>query len=190
MRSFFYASGGILMLLGIVVFAPAAYNWAMLLFSGGAFDDRGFSSEVAPTFIQAGIGAALLGIGRFLWMTALQLRSRAPSGSTYVFHGPVGVAGHRVNARGARIYQQQSVDLQRLAGELASLRAALARSARSLEERDALLAVTMAEQSAHDGDGPSTETHLRAAGRTALDVARDIGVPLAVAALKRSLGLP
>jgi hypothetical protein len=183
MRRAGFVAGAALFLVGLIVAGPAFLDWIYLLTS----DKRGFSDAVAPTFVRFGVGALLATIGQFLWRSAASYR---PAINHYVFHGPVGVAGGTVDARKATINQALTVDLGQLAEELAELRTALARRAATPAEEAALGHVTMAEQSARDGDGSRAEGQLRAAGRVALDLARTIGVPVATAALKRSLGLP
>jgi len=74
--------------------------------------------------------------------------------------------------------------------DLEELREAMAEVADTVDKQNAVGQIAMAEQSARSGEGPRAESHLRAAGTWALDIAKKIGVPLAVAALKRTLGLP
>jgi hypothetical protein len=81
------------------------------------------------------------------------------------------------------------LDLRTLATELAQLHTAMRESATSAEHDAAIGEVAVAEVAATEGNGPTTLEHLKKAGRWALDVATEIGVSVAGAALKTSLGL-
>lgn len=179
------------MVAGALVTFPAFLDWVNLIVTGEAFKPSGgFSDEVAPTFIRFIVGSAMIGVGQFLWKTAAKHRPSTLHTVSYTFHGPVGVAGHNVDARGSRVDQAQTIDLSALANDLEKLREAMTEAANTVDKQNAVGQIVMAEQSARNGEGPRAENHLRAAGTWALDVAKKIGVPLAVAALKRTLGLP
>ena len=64
--------------------------------------------------------------------------------------------------------------------------------AKAAEASDKLAtgAVAAAEESAKKKDGPKVVEYLKTAGKWALDVAKEIGVPVAEAAIKGALGLP
>lgn len=82
-----------------------------------------------------------------------------------------------------------TIDLPRLADELATLRAAL-RQAATLPEHDISLgAVAAAERASREGDANGALAHLKTAGKWCLDIASKIGVSVASDALKTSLGL-
>jgi hypothetical protein len=179
------------MVAGAVVAFPAFLDWMNLIVTGGVVGpDRGLSDEVAPTFMRFIVGTAMLGVGQFLWKTAAKHRPATQHTVTYAFQGPVGIVGHNVDARGARVDQTQTIELGALAKDLEELREAMAEVADTVDKQNAVGQIAMAEQSARNGEGPRAESHLRTAGNWALDVAKKIGVPLAVAALKRTLGLP
>jgi hypothetical protein len=95
------------------------------------------------------------------------------------------------NSTNSIIYQAE--DMPKLADEFAQLRAALLTRARSAEHYAAIGAVASAEVAAKEGASPKIAqalSALGAGGRWVVDTAKDIGVPLAVAALKPFLGLP
>jgi hypothetical protein len=81
------------------------------------------------------------------------------------------------------------LDLAKLETELTALRGAMRAEAREPEHDLAIGEVAAAQKAAKEGDGPGALKHLRAAGKWALDVASKIGVGVATAALKTSLGL-
>ncbi|MGD1082864.1 MAG: hypothetical protein ABR881_31500, partial [Candidatus Sulfotelmatobacter sp.] len=82
-----------------------------------------------------------------------------------------------------------AIDLPQLARELAKLKTALRSEAHHPEDEMAIGAVTAAEAAAKEGNGPKTLEYLKNAGKWAFDVATKIGVDLAVAAMKSSLGM-
>lgn len=87
--------------------------------------------------------------------------------------------------------QESQIDLGQLAAELSALRAAArAASTGDVEQDLALGELANAERAASDHDGPKTLGHLRNAGQWILDIAKDIGVPIAVKAIQTAIGLP
>ncbi|GAB4076071.1 hypothetical protein [Nostocoides australiense] len=83
------------------------------------------------------------------------------------------------------------IDLPELAKEIAAVRGAVRKSGRGeLEQDEALGALASAERAAADGDGPGALGHLRQAGTWVLDVAKQIGVPVAIKAIGAALGIP
>jgi hypothetical protein len=83
------------------------------------------------------------------------------------------------------------IDLGQLAAELNDLRAAArAASTGDVDQDLALGELASAERAASDQDGPTALSHLRNAGKWILDVAKGIGVPIAVKAIEAALGLP
>jgi hypothetical protein len=87
----------------------------------------------------------------------------------------------------------QAEGMAELAEELSKLRASLLPQARNAEHYAAIGAVASAEIAAKDGKASNIAQALSAlgtGGKWALGVAKDIGVPLAEAALKSHLGLP
>jgi hypothetical protein len=135
------------------------------------------------------IGGAIFAAGHLLWKSAAKHRPGTMHTINYTFQGPVGGAGHNVDARGSRVDQAQTIDLGALAKDLEKLREAMARVEDTVDKQNAVGQIAMAEQSARNGEGPWAESHLHA-GIWALEVTQKIGVPLAEAMLKRALGLP
>lgn len=84
----------------------------------------------------------------------------------------------------------ESVDFAELASQLNKLRQALKEEAQADVHDIAIGKVAEAEQAAKAGDDSKVAEYLKAAGQWALDVALKIGVPVAVDALKKALGIP
>lgn len=104
--------------------------------------------------------------------------------------GPGGVAYGNTFSQ---LWEEHSaeVDLSRLAEEIKLLRAAVRESASGdIAEDEVLGALASAEKAAVAGDGPGAMGHLQKAGLWVLDVAKGIGVPVAVRAIGAALGLP
>jgi hypothetical protein len=92
---------------------------------------------------------------------------------------------------GDNVQQVYSLDLPRLAQELACLRAAMKQETESTSEQDEVVgAVAAAEKAAAQGDGPATLRHLKAAGKWALGVAEKIGVAVAAKAIETAMAGP
>ncbi|HEX8072762.1 MAG TPA: hypothetical protein VF546_22635 [Pyrinomonadaceae bacterium] len=112
-------------------------------------------------------------------------------GDTYNVGQGVGV-GRNVRMTHTTVNQAQGappeLDLAALAGELAQLRAELKRQATEPEHDVAVGAVAAAEAEAKKGDGSKALEYLSTAGKWALDIAVKIGTPVAIEALKHSLG--
>ncbi len=85
------------------------------------------------------------------------------------------------------IWNEGGGDLTRLRDELARLRAELEKRASSPEEKEAVEAVQQAENAAAKDDGAGAFGFLKKAGAWALDVAKSIGVPVAVEVLKKTM---
>jgi hypothetical protein len=83
----------------------------------------------------------------------------------------------------------EGIDLQALAGELAKLRAALMQheGGDDVEKAIAIGEIAKAENEAKNGDESKALEYLSKTGGWVLDVAKGIGIPLAVEALKRSV---
>ena len=90
-----------------------------------------------------------------------------------------------------QIWQQHSgqIDLPELARELEKLRTEMRSDAESAEHDVSIGAVATAQAAAENGDGPGALAHLETAGKWALDVATKIGVGVATAAIKSSMGM-
>jgi hypothetical protein len=82
-----------------------------------------------------------------------------------------------------------SVDLNALAAELSQLRGTLRQKATTVDEDKSVATVAEAETEAKNGNGPGTLAKLAKAGTWVLEVAKEIGVPVAVEVLKKSIGL-
>lgn len=82
-----------------------------------------------------------------------------------------------------------SIDLLKLAGELAELRSAMKAEATGQTEQDVALGeIAKAEAAAKSGDQTGTLQALKSAGKWALRVAEKIGVGVAIAAMKPLVG--
>jgi replication fork clamp-binding protein CrfC len=79
--------------------------------------------------------------------------------------------------------------LEALKNQLSQLRVALRKEAETLEHDTVIGQVAAAEIAAKDGNGVKTLEHLKNAGQWALNVAEKVGIPIAVVALKSSMGL-
>ena len=119
-----------------------------------------------------------------------------PAGTPgYVIHvtGPnsrVNINSVDQSQNAVRIEQQ---DLGDLAVELEKLRTALVQNASTAEHYSAIGSIASAETAAKEGDKSKVEQALSAlgsAGKWVAGVAKDIGVPIAVAVLKAHAGLP
>jgi len=105
--------------------------------------------------------------------------------------GAVGPDSHAHDMTFTQVWHQaeSQIDLAQLVNELSTLRSKLKEEATEPEHDSAIGEVASAEISAKEGDGPTTLEHLAKAGKWVLAVAKKIGVPIAVAALKAALGL-
>lgn len=81
------------------------------------------------------------------------------------------------------------IDLESLATELTTLRAAIREKGDSVEHDLALAEIAKAETAARSQDGPAALKHLRAAGKWTLEIATEIGAHVAAAAIGVALGL-
>jgi hypothetical protein len=113
----------------------------------------------------------------------------------YVVH--VSGENARVNINSAdsstNVVNYQYQDLAELAAELQTLREELLKRAREPEDYAAIGRVSEAEMAAKAGESSKLGkvlSALGASGRWVLDVAKDIGVKVAVEAIKPHLGLP
>lgn len=108
--------------------------------------------------------------------------------------GQAGAMGPNATATGNTFQQmwqqnQGALELPALAKELEVLRNAMKQEASNPEHDVSIGAIAAAETAAAQGDGPKVLEHLGNAGKWALDVSTKVGVDLATAALKSSLGL-
>lgn len=84
---------------------------------------------------------------------------------------------------------EKSGDLSQLAEELSKLRQAMKKEATAKEHDIAVSEIARAEEAAQNKDTTKVAEYLKSAGKWALDVATKIGVPLAIGALKLSMGI-
>jgi hypothetical protein len=111
------------------------------------------------------------------------------SQKTFNVHGQAGVVGDNAHAHDMtfqQVWNQSSIDLPRLASELKRLRAAMKEAEGKDEQDEAIGAVAAAEKAADRNDGPTALQHLKTAGQWTLGVAQQIGVPVAIEALKQA----
>jgi hypothetical protein len=85
---------------------------------------------------------------------------------------------------------QEKIDVNALHNELSKLRNTLKESANSPEEIVELSAIAEAEIAAKNGEGPKIFEYLSKAGKWSLNVAEQIGVEIAAAVIRQSLGIP
>lgn len=115
-------------------------------------------------------------------------------GDKYITKGQIGAVGSKAHAHDMnfnQVWQEKSgdIDLEVLAIELSQLRDHL-RGIVSLPEHDvAIGAIANAEVAAKEGDGAEAMSWLSKSGKWALDAATKIGVGVATAAIKTSLGV-
>lgn len=114
----------------------------------------------------------------------------AKMGDQYTNYGQAGAMGQ--GATGTinnynQAWQQisTSTDLAKLAEELSLLRSALRARAKTPEEDKAIGAIADAEIEAKNGNGPKVLEYLATAGKWVFDVAKEIGVKVAVEVLKQ-----
>lgn len=115
-------------------------------------------------------------------------------GDQYNNSGQTGAFGPNAHAHDMTFQQiwngmSNKIDLAALAVELARLRTAMESEARQPSEKFAVGAIAAAEESAKQNDGPKAMEYLKSAGKWAFSVAEKIGVGVATAALKTSIGL-
>jgi hypothetical protein len=105
--------------------------------------------------------------------------------------GAVGPNAHAQNITFTQIGNQieELVDLSELADELSRLRQAMKKEAVEAEHDIAVSEVAKAEQAAKAENTPKVAEHLKAAGKWALDIAVKLSIPVAIEALKKSLGM-
>ena len=109
-------------------------------------------------------------------------------------HGPAfgvvaGAHVHDINF--SQVWNQiaKDGDVTQLANELRRLREAMETEASDAAQRAAVIAVSAAEQSARQNNGPKAIEFLKMAGKWAFDVAQKIGIELATEAIKGALGM-
>ena len=145
--------------------------------------EKSFSHTPTQNFYLNAGGAA----GSFTLQERVNMGDRYTTGQA----GSVGPYSHAHNMSFNQLWSQtgQSVDLQALAMQLATLRQHLRKEAAEPEHDVAISAIAKAEMAAKEGNGPKTFEWLSKAGKWTLDNAAKIGVGIATAALKTALGL-
>jgi hypothetical protein len=103
--------------------------------------------------------------------------------------GAVGPNAHAHDMTFQQIWSQSDIHLPTLAAELSQLRSAMRQEVNTPEHDIAIGQIAEAEAAAANGDGPKALEHLKKSGKWAFDVATKIGVGVATAALKTSLGI-
>jgi uncharacterized protein YjbI with pentapeptide repeats len=106
----------------------------------------------------------------------------------YEIHGPVGAVGDNATAHDfQQVWNEMGINASKLAEALEQLRNAMRdKNEGTLEQERAIAVVAEAEEAARKGDGPTALQRLKAASKWALHVAEEIGVGLAVEAIKRA----
>jgi hypothetical protein len=114
--------------------------------------------------------------------------------TTVINKGQVGAIGNN-NIVKDNVFNQiwqkneSEFDLNLLSKELSKLRSSLREHAETPEHDMAIGEIASAEVLAKKSDGPGMLEHLKKAGKWSLQIAEKIGVPIAVEALKKSMGL-
>jgi hypothetical protein len=110
------------------------------------------------------------------------------SDNYYINHSQVGAVGRDARADHNAFVQfvnaTDQLQLDELARDLEKLGEILSRQADSAEKRVAALAVASAELAAREGDRQGVWQQLAKVGKWVLDTATQIGVPVAVEAIK------
>lgn len=114
---------------------------------------------------------------------------------TYNVSGQAGAVGPNAHAHDMTFTQittqaGDTIDLPSLAKELSALRTEMKKKAVEPEEDAAVGAIAEAETEAKNGHAPKVLEFLAKAGKWALEIATQIGTPLAIAAIKASLNIP
>ncbi len=107
----------------------------------------------------------------------------------------VGAQGPNAHAHDMNFTQtgnqtSSNIDLLALANELSILRAKLKETAQSPEHDTTIGMVASAEVEARKGDRSKSLEYLSKIGEYGLNVAKEIGVNVAVVAIKSALGIP
>jgi hypothetical protein len=113
-------------------------------------------------------------------------------GDQYEITGQAGAVGPNAHVDSAQMEQiwrglADEIDMDRLRGELDSLRRELMARRLTADDDRVILEITQATQAAEQGNGPGTLSHLARTGRWALSTAREIGVDLAATVIKEIL---
>jgi hypothetical protein len=150
---------------------------------------RAVVEDVLPKVLERALPKTEVNVGQITGPTIIE--GTAMSRDTYNISGQAGAVGPNSHAHDMAFQQiQNSLDLPKLAEELGRLRSAMKQESEGTREQDkAVAAVAEAEEAAIKGDGRASLRHLNTAGKWALGIAEKIGVPVAVDAIKKALGL-
>jgi hypothetical protein len=168
----------------LVSFGVIAQQAAAVTASSGAEDRTADDDARSDDAVGGNIGRGLRNI----------IVKELVMGSQYTNYGQAGAMGECAsgtinNFQEAWKQASASIDLDTLAEELETLRKTARAKADTAEEDQAVAAVGAAALQAKKGNGAGTLERLAAAGAWVLDIAKDLGVKLAVEALSKSLGL-
>lgn len=130
--------------------------------------------------------SALDGVARLEGMTYVE--------NQYNVQGQAGAVGPNAHVHDVSFTQawqnvSNSIDLPQLAEELKLLRAEARSRAETPDDDAAIAALGQAQVAAEQGDGDKALAHLARAGKWALGIAQAIGVAVASAAIKTSIGI-
>jgi hypothetical protein len=132
--------------------------------------------------------------GEYSHDTRTHIIQEVTMGDKYITKGQVGAVGSMAHAHDINFNQiwdqsEKKLDLKALATELNQLREHLRKNVTLPEHDVAIGAIANAEVSASQGNGADTISWLSKTGEWSLDAATKIGVGVATAALKMSLGI-
>jgi hypothetical protein len=117
---------------------------------------------------------------------------RAVAPSDFTFNAPVNATSignqNRIENATAAQHAATGPDLRELAAQLQELRDLLAGAARTEPEQAAVTAIESAQDAATRGDEPTMRRFLTQAGQWALQIAEQIGLAAATAAIKSAVG--
>ena len=125
--------------------------------------------------------------------TMIMINGENIMGDKYEISGQVGAIGPNAHAHDMTFNQitnqTTSINLLKLGDELSILRQEMRKKSKEPEHDIATGEIGKAEKAAKAKDVSATEKHLKSAGKWALDIAITIGVPVAIDALKKALGV-
>lgn len=148
-------------------------------------DTRKYAEELIKTASSGGV---------YTSSTRERFIQEITMGDKNIVNGQVGAVGSNSHVHDVQFNQlwdqsKTKIDLGELALELESLRNQISSKAKSAEEHVSVGAIASAELEAKNGNGPKAMSWLAKSGKWAFDNATKIGVSVAAAALKVSLGL-
>jgi hypothetical protein len=99
------------------------------------------------------------------------------------------VSGSVSNFSSVNPTPKNEIDITALLNEISALRQVMKQKATTLEEDSAVGKIADAEKSIKENNLPKALEYLRSAGKWALDVASQIGVPVAIEFIKQALSI-